>query len=211
MPFFDVHSHHIASNTLTNVLLGVEELPETGGAYSVGFHPAYSSKFDISLLQHAASAENVWAIGECGLDSLVKTADFTRQKQLFSAHLAVAEELGKPVIIHCVKQYQELITLKKKQQPSIPLIVHGFAKNQKIADELLDNGFYLSFGANLLIENHPISSVFKTVPLDRLFLETDNSGLSISVIYEKAAALRTLLVADLHQAIRENKRKVFGV
>ena len=191
-------------------MLGVENLPKTGGSYSVGFHPAHSSILDIDLLQQAACAKNVWAIGECGLDSFVKTVDLTTQKQVFLAHIAVAETVGKPVIIHCVKQYQELIALKKKRQPNVPLLVHGFAKNQKIADELLKNGFYLSFGANLLLENHPILAVFKTVPLERLFLETDNSELPISLIYEKAATLRTILVADLHQAISENKKKVFG-
>ncbi len=104
------------------------------------------------------------AIGECGLDALCDTP-LPLQKEAFRTALLMAEEQNKPVIIHCVKLWAELMALTRGHQS--PLIIHGFRKGPELAKQLLDAGFSLSLGQHF----HP--EVKEIAPPDRLFSETD--------------------------------------
>jgi len=122
--------------------------------------------------------------------------------------LALAEKYQKPVILHCVAAFQEIVETKKRMKLSVPMVIHGFSKNQQTAKQLLDNGFYLSFGKYLL-RNPELESVFKSVPNDRFFLETDTIEENIADVYALAATYKNMQIEHLQQQIKVNFKTVF--
>ncbi len=71
------------------------------------------------------------------------------QEEILEVQVRLAEELCKPLIIHCVKAYSELIAVRKRTKSSVAWIVHGYNNNERILRQLLDHGFYISVGAAL--------------------------------------------------------------
>ena len=123
--------------------------------------------------------------------------------------MALAEKHQKPVIIHCVAAFQELIAIKKNRNVSVPMIVHGFSKNELVAKELLANGFYLSFGKWLIL-NPELEVVFQSVPNDRFFLETDTIAKEIQEVYALAAKYKNIEINSLEEIILKNYNTVFN-
>ena len=123
------------------------------------------------------------------------------QEEIFEKQILWANEIQKPVIIHCVRRFSQLIRFRKMAK--VPLIVHGFNKKQNIANELLENDFYLSFG-KALFSNVSLQTTFKEAPIDRIFLETDNEIFNIEELYLFAADLKKLSVTDLQEQIFQN-------
>jgi TatD DNase family protein len=121
----------------------------------------------------------------------------------------LAELLKKPVIIHCVRAFDELMSIKKKNNPQVPLIIHGYNNNQQIAQALVKQGFYLSLGTQLLNPSSNPAKNIKTIPLNRLFLETDDKNHTISSIFAVASSILNLQQTLLEDVIRENYEKIF--
>jgi TatD DNase family protein len=107
-----------------------------------------------------------------------------------------------------VKAYPEVLGMLKKHRNRVPVVFHGFNKNKEIALEILNHGYYLSFGKHLLNEN--IAKVLTIVPLDRLFLETDACKLPITAIYDKACSILDVSIDKLKTQIEANTIQVFG-
>jgi TatD DNase family protein len=120
----------------------------------------------------------------------------------------LAQQYNKPVVIHCVAAFQELITIKKKLNISVPMLIHGFSKNAQIAKQLVDNGFYISFGKYLLL-NKELEAVFKSVPNNRFFLETDTTDEGIEAVYELAAKYKGISVNEIQEIVNSNFNEVF--
>ena len=99
----------------------------------------------MDLLRVLVSGSGVVAIGEAGLDTLAESP-MDLQKEVFLAQANLAEETHKPLIIHCVKAWADLIACKKAVKPEMPWIIHGFRGNGELASQLVRLGFYLSFG-----------------------------------------------------------------
>ncbi|CAH0995406.1 3'-5' ssDNA/RNA exonuclease TatD [Emticicia aquatica] len=159
---------------------------------SIGIHPWFISennqKTQLEKLRQLAYNQTVKFIGECGLDRL-KGSPLPLQEEIFIKQIRIAEEVKKPIIIHCVKCFNELLSIKKIVRPKVPMIVHGFNNNQQIAQTLLERGFYLSLGAAILNLDSNAAQILKKMPLEKLFLETDDSAISILEIYERASFL----------------------
>lgn len=213
----DIHSHiklPINGKKIFNVLT-IDDFPkEKGLLFSVGMHPWYLQpqlwNNDFNEFEAVIAKDNVIAIGECGLDwTTVAKPDM--QKVVFSKHLHWAEKYNKPLIIHCVKAYNEIIAMCKKANLKQACIIHGYNNNLKIAEQLIKAGFYLSFGAALLENNSNAVQAIKITPIDKLFLETDDSDASIESIYTRAGELLKLNIEDLHQQIEANFTKVFQI
>lgn len=201
MDFFDFHHHKKnISNGIYNVDLN-ETPPDF--YYSVGIHPQDIQPENIGnqfkWLQSVIT-ENCFAIGECGLDGLV-SADIKIQEEVFLKQIQLANEVKKPLIIHCVRKFYEIIPFRKKSQQA--MIVHGFNKKQSVAEDLLKNNFYLSFGKAVLY-HLSLQETLKTVPLDKLFLETDNEDFSIEELYQKASEIKQIPIEQLQKQILEN-------
>ncbi len=144
-------------------------------------------------------------MGECGLDKRIETS-LDIQTEVFEKQLLLAIKYQKPVVLHCVSAYQEVIEIKKRLKIEVPMIIHGFSKNWQVAKSLLDNGFYLSLGKYLL-RNPELSAVFEQVPDTRFFLETDTIEESINDVYIKAASVKN---KDVEQIIEDNFKVVFN-
>jgi TatD DNase family protein len=178
---------------------------------SVGLHPWHidkdSADENIDLIRTIASLNKVLAIGEIGLDRAVSTP-FNIQKEFFAKQIAIAKSLKKPIIIHCVRCFPELLSIKKKVKASTPWLIHGFRNNIQIAEDLLQQNCYISFGEALLFDKN-IQDVFVEIPINQIFLETDESNYSISEIYNKAAQLKSIQLTKLKKNLFENYKYVF--
>ena len=198
---FNFHHHNRLENTGVYNLSFGELAPE--GFYSAGIHPETVKndlRSKLEWLITFAAHKNCVSIGECGLDArFPETLQF--QNEIFKKQISLANDLQKPLIIHCVDKFPEIIRLKNLSE--VPMIIHGFNKRKSIGDELLKNGFYLSFGKSIL-SNVNLQDFFSEIPLDKIFLETDAANISIQEIYQKAAALRHLETEELALKIEKN-------
>jgi TatD DNase family protein len=147
-------------------------------------------------------------VGECGLDKRIEIS-MELQQMVFEKQLLLAQKYRKPVVIHCVAAFQELIAIKKKLNISVPMLIHGFSKNAQVAKQLLDNGFYISFGKYLLL-NKELETVFKSVPDNRFFLETDTVEEGIEAVYELAAKYKGVSVKEIQKLVSSNFNTVFN-
>ncbi|RLJ34607.1 TatD DNase family protein [Chryseobacterium sp. 7] len=200
MEFFDFHHHKkYIRNGIYNL---AKEIPPDF-PYSIGIHP---HDIDVNNLEQQFSwmrsmiFQNCFAIGECGLDSLV-SVDQKTQEDVFLRQILVANEVKKPVIIHCVRKFHEVISFRKRSEQ--PMIIHGFNKKRQIAEDLLAHNFYLSFGKAVLY-NLSLQNILKNTPLDKFFLETDNDDFNIEELYEKVSEIKGISLEQLNEQILEN-------
>jgi TatD DNase family protein len=213
MKFFNLHTHQ--SSNHPDVLELVNQYPQEFDAtilnYSIGIHPWHIVEDrideDLEIIESKLKDKKCLAIGECGLDKRIEIP-MTLQQMVFEKQLALAEKYKKPVVIHCVAAFQEVIAIKKKMAISVPMIIHGFSKNKETAEQLIANGFYLSFGKYLL-RNPELELVFKNIPKDRLFLETDTIEEGIAAVYELAAKYRNIEMGEMMAIINANFDDVF--
>lgn len=215
-PYIDIHTHHLSK--INGIISVINYFPEqfneedlSGDFISIGVHPwcIDKDKIDenIEHIKSTASLDLVLAIGEIGLDRCI-TIPLSVQKEAFTQLIEIAERINKPIIIHCVKCFPELLSLKKKLRANTPWLIHGFRNNRQIAQNLLKQNCFISFGEALLFDCK-LQEVFKEIPLNRIFLETDESDHSIIEIYKKAAELRKLKLVDLKNTIFKNYTAVF--
>ena len=213
MQYINLHTHKFSNNP--NVLEIVNQYPQEFDDkipfYSIGIHPWYINESrveaDLQIMEEKLQLQNCLALGECGLDKRIEIS-MEIQTQVFEKQLALAIKYKKPVILHCVSAYQEIIEIKKRLQVEVPMIIHGFSKNEQVAKSLLDNGFYLSFGKYLL-RNPELESVFKSVPNNRFFLETDTIEETLEEVYQLAAKYKNIEVSELQEIIKNNFQNIF--
>lgn len=208
---FDIHTHHlpvVPGAAIVNVMPG-NFLPFPGHWYSIGFHPWYADE-DLLECDNALRRDfeqqichpQVLAVGEAGIDKLARTP-LSVQIDLFRFQVSVAETVCKPLIIHAVKVQAELIRLKRELKPRMPWVIHGFRGKAQLARELVRHGLYLSFGVRYQEE------AMRQLPADRLFLETDESDVSIADLYRRAALVRGVACSELEETVSLNVQSVF--
>lgn len=166
---------------------------------SYGIHPwyIYNVKEQMGRLRDLASGPGVVAIGEAGLDTLAESP-MDVQKDVFLAQANLAEEMRKPLIIHCVKAWADLIACKKAVRPEMPWIIHGFRGNGELASQLARLGFYFSFGDRF----NP--SALRVAWPDSLFLETDDKSIDIREVYQHIAETLDIPEEKLRTQIAKN-------
>ncbi len=214
MKFFNLHTH--AASGEANMAELINQYPlefrDDFPVYSIGIHPwkinVETLELELEITKDKLNDDNCWAIGECGLDKRIDTP-LDVQLEVFARQIRLADEHQKPMVIHCVAAYQELVAIKKQLQVKVPMIVHGFSKSAETAKQLTDNGFYLSFGKYLL-RNPGLSEVLTTVDTSRIFLETDTIDEPLQSVYAVAASALSLSVDGVKQIVLQNARTVFG-
>jgi len=155
------------------------------------------------MLEEAAELNHVIFIGECGLDKKSET-DFEEQKRVFEAQAFIAEEYKKPLIIHCVKAFNEVLELNIKIHPKMPWIMHGYNGNIQITQQLEKRGIMFSFGENLFISDSKAVESFKYLPVEKIFFETDEFDGEVEKIYLQGARLKNISVEILKQSVWQN-------
>lgn len=216
MKYIDIHTHTVIPKTqenrisFYNRIVGQETLGDLSHIemFSVGIHPwfIHSDKRNDQLLEQLwekAKQPEVWMIGEAGLDKLHE-APLERQLYLFEQQALLAEELHKPLIVHCVKAWSELLALQKKIRPLSPWLIHGFRGKRELAEQLLKENIYLSFGEQFQ------PAALQTAWPSHFFLETDESKLDIQEIYKKAAAALSVPTEMLMEQIEQNFSLLFS-
>ena len=151
----------------------------------------------------------ILAIGECGLDRACNV-DFEKQKEVFIKQISLSEQYAKPLIIHAVRSYPDIISIRKETKARQPWIIHGFQGNEQSAVQLLRNGVFLSLGDVLFKNEVRAKRLLQVIPLDRLFFETDVAERKIIDVYEKAASLSGVEMEKLRNDIFNNFVKIFG-
>lgn len=210
---FDIHTHSLREESALVSDEGVtavfncfpsDALPPQAPC-SVGLHPWHVGsdwEEQISLVRSHANKANVWAIGECGIDKL-RGGDISLQERAFEAQVAIAHEVGKPVVVHCVKAVDEILRIIGSN-PDVTFILHGFRGKPQQAQQIIAKGAYLSFGYHYNVET--LRFVFS---LNRpFFLETDDLHLSVRQIYDQVAHH---LGVDVSRLVRLcDPRQTFG-
>jgi TatD DNase family protein len=208
----NIHTHK--SSSLEGVLEIVNQYPFEFDAsapyFSIGIHPwrinLETLEDELQIIEEKIQLHNCLALGECGLDKRIDTP-MTTQIEVFEKQITLAKKYKKPLILHCVAAYQEIIDIKKKIEIDVPIVIHGFSKNKQVAKSLLDNGFYLSFGKYLL-RNSELEAVFEAVPNDRFLLETDMIEETIFEVYDKACSIKKIEVDTI---VETNFKKIFNI
>lgn len=211
-PYFDIHTHKETSGDNTTAIINRHERfddLDKQKMYSLGVHPWYitDAPGQLRLLEQYMLLPNVMAIGECGLDKICDT-DFHLQEKVFRRQVMLAEQIRKPLIIHCVKAFPEVLDILK--ETTVPVVFHGFNKRQTIAVTILQRGYYLSFGRHLLNINSSAAATFASVPPESFLLETDTGAENITAIYKAAVGIRKTGEDAIILQAQNNFKKVFG-
>lgn len=211
--FINLHTHNFSNNE--DFLEVVNQYPwEFDDAipnYSIGIHPWYIDlerlQSDLNFIKEQLNWNECLALGECGLDKRIEIP-FQNQLKVFQQQIELAQISKKPIILHCVASFDEIIAIKKEMNIENPMIIHGFSKNKHVAKSLLDKGFYLSFGKYLL-RNPELKSIFEYVPNDSFFLETDTIKETIVDVYQKASNIKNIKIEDFEEVVKVNFNKAF--
>ena len=176
--------------------------------FSAGIHPWDAGKYELAAFFPLFDSPRCLAVGECGLDR-TSEAPLPVQMKVFEAQIAEAERRGKPLMIHCVRCFPELLRLKSLRSADAPAwVIHGFRGTKRKAFDLLDAGCVLSFGAGLLRDAGNMD-YFAEIPLDRILVETDESPELFDRILAEAAAMHLLPPSELAAAVRTNFKRIF--
>ncbi|MDR3142179.1 MAG: TatD family hydrolase [Tannerellaceae bacterium] len=212
--YYNVHTHspsrHSDEITILNrIIRGKEEKEkskEEAGFLSVGIHPWYIEDVAVQMkqLRDVAALPEVVAIGEAGLDRLTDTP-IDIQRDIFARQAHLAEALQKPFIIHCVKAWEELIAVKKQIKPKTAWIIHGFRGKPDMAEQLVYQGFYLSFGAYFNPGSLP------TGYPDHILTETDDKDSNIQMVYRQIASALHITEEELGKQIQKNVKSLFSI
>ncbi len=215
MEFYDVHTHQIYTEDnddpyhscifdVYSLEFEVAKELHQRHSFSCGIHPWYSEDSDTQMayLTEIASNSRIVAIGETGLDKL-KGPSFDVQIPVFKKHIKLSEALKKPIIIHCVKAWEELLNVKKETKPTQPWIIHGYRGKPELTKRLIKDGFKFSVGENINIESTQL------VPIDSLFCETDEGEMTIREVYMQTSQALNMDIAEFADVIANNVRNVF--
>lgn len=218
MYLFDVHTHHenlskchLDDSEIISILniypsdIYDKDLKNNSTYFSAGLHPWYldnDADKQLKILESIIRNERLVAIGECGLDKL-RGVDMEIQKDIFRKQIELSEKYHKPLIIHCVKAWDELIEIRKGYRTHEEWIIHGFRGKVEQMHQLSDLGFKFSYGfySNL--------QAVKATPINSLFCETDQGEKGILEVYENIAGILNISIDSLSKLIEKNITRTF--
>ena len=210
----NLHTHKFSN--LSDVIEVVNQYPWEFDAsipnYSIGIHPWYIDEnrleSDLEIIKEKLQLSECLALGECGLDKRIEIP-LDLQISVFKKQLEIVKQTKKPIVLHCVAAYDEVIAIKREMKIENPMIIHGFSKNEQVAKSLLNNGFYLSFGKYLL-RNPDLEKVFTFAPENQILLETDTIEESIYEVSKKAASIKGISIEEMKAIVFANFSRIFS-
>jgi len=213
--YIDIHVHGGSPASgifiLESLMAHEEKLPVdvSGVAYTYGIHPWFLNEENhkrlISCVENAVIQAEIIAIGEAGFDRL-RGPSPELQRRVFEEQIIISEKILKPVVIHCVRAWDELLAVHKKLRPKMPWLIHGFRGNVELADQLLTKGMFLSFWFEFVLRPES-RNLLRHLPADRIFLETDGADVDIRSIYNKVSTDLDMSVDELKSIILKNFNK----
>ena len=204
-----------------------EKYPQVYAA--VGIHPqeiAGVRKDDITRIVELAKHPRVVALGEMGLDFYRKLVSRDEQIKGLKWQLELAGELRLPVIVHNRQATNEMIEILgdwvKKSDVKTPGVIHCFQENATNAVIFLEMGFYLAFGGYIGYPTSSLAEVIKTIPKNRLLVETDcpylppqkyrghrNEPAYITLTVETMAGILGITTETVARQTTENAKTLF--
>ncbi len=192
---------------------------------AVGVHPHEAGKATQESweeLRSLASHPGVIAIGETGLDYYRRRSPHEKQKEALKKQLTLAKELGKPVILHDRKAHDDLLAMVEEDGEGLTGVFHCFSGDLAMADKCLEMGFYISIAGPVTYKNaYRLQELARTLPLERLLLETDSPFLSpyggrnepanVRAVAQKIAEVRGLSWEAVARMTTENATLLFDL
>ena len=189
--YIDIHTHNPREDVLSPTMAGIHPWQA-----EIGYELPDLTECDI--------------IGETGLDYACEV-DRDRQKELFIKHLAKAQQLSKPVVLHTVRALEDTLKILSDFKAIEGVVFHGFIGSQQQATEALKRGYYLSFGERSLRSARTREAIAIT-PLERLFAESDdNRDLDIATIYSAIAQIKGVSVEAIAEQTEKNYKTLFRI
>ncbi len=212
--FINIHTHAQIYDAKLELVNANLQASDQTNYYSYGLHPWHLKEETadslLANLQLRATEKRCLAIGECGLDKICET-DLRLQERVFMEQIRIANTIKKPLIIHCVKAFNEVLNCLNFSDNAMPVIFHGFNNNANIARLLTEQGYYFSFGKALMGFESNAARAIVSVGRKQFFLETDTADVSIKYVYKKASELLRIEEEILKQQIVSNFETVFNL
>ena len=186
----DIHTHNPRVGVLSPTMAGI--------------HP-WDAERELPMPDFSACD----IVGETGLDYSAN-ASKEAQQELFLKQLNIAEKLEKPVVLHVVKSFEDVM-LALKQYRLQGVVFHGFIGSKEQAERATSQGYYLSFGDRSL-RSPRTREVIAMIKIENLFCETDDrTDMSIEEIYAEVAKLRGTTIGDLASEMEKNYIRLFDI
>ena len=193
---------------------------------TIGYHPSEANDIDdrdLLLLEKMVSENNVYAIGECGLDYYWVKDNKEKQKWLFTKQIELAIKYNLPLVIHCRDAINDVYQILKEYKGKVKFVMHCYSGSKEMALEFIKLGGYISLGGPVTFKNaKEPKEVAATVPLDKLLIETDcpylaphpyrgkrNESSYVRLVLEEIARLREIDVLDIEEALDINSINFF--
>lgn len=206
-PFIDIHTHlhNSQPSVIQTVNVFHDEKPPVDGFFSIGVHPWHIDEpSEINWQRFEINIQNkrCIAVGECGIDTL-KGAPLATQREIFIHQMLLAKKHKKPLIVHSVRSFQEILSLREKHIPDFPMIFHGF--NQKLPLNFnISKNLMFSFGKSLFHKSSAGVDLIKQIDIKHILLETDDTQCSIESIYSEASRHTGTPVQELREILYNN-------
>lgn len=217
--FIDIHTHGsrpARGKFMVDILMAHEAILPTeqnGIAYAAGIHPWHLNEGNRDILTdfmlRVASHPAVIAVGEAGFDRL-RGPSMALQREIFEEQVKLAGQLDKPMVIHCVRAWDEFLAAHRRLKPSTNWLIHGFRGKKELASQLISRGFYISIWFEFALRPES-ADLIRFLPVEKLFLETDGADTDIRDIYIKVAADLGLSADELKMIMYNNFKRFFGI
>ncbi len=202
----NIHTHHARNSQYEIIQSDTLEL-DRPFSFGLLHHPYPEASKTVETIDQIYRNKNCLAVGEIGLDKN-STIDLDIQIQKFKKQLFASEKYKLPVILHCVKSWNEILQIKQVTNPSQTWIFHGFRKTNLLTS-VLECGIHISIGT-AVIWDEKLQEQVKKIPINRLFLETDNdTNYTIENVYQKIALIKNISLQALKDQVYTNTKNTF--
>lgn len=209
MNFIDIHSHlggledsDITKTPTISVL--DDKIFSYSSKFWSGLHPYEQENIDIVIKRLEQVCDRLLGVGEIGLD---KFKGSENQFQLFEQQYKFAVERNLPITIHMVGMFNEVDKILQLYGAK-KTIIHSFIGSSQMAKTLLNRGAYLSYGTRSLASTRTVETL-KEIPLERLFLESDENG-DIKKLYIQVSDILNIELEELKEQINKNYECLIG-
>ena len=198
----DIHTHHHPSKLGEAIVQLTPESfqPQEGHFYSVGLHPwgiSANWRTQMAGLLVKALHPQVVMIGEAGIDKKRGAASIDEQIEIFREHVRLSELVRKPLIVHCVKGVDEVLSVRKELRASLPWVIHGFRGGVEQWEQLSRAGIFVSIGGKY------DPDLVRELPLSQLLIESDELDDS-SVVYDLVSTTKQVGISELRWHVADN-------
>lgn len=194
---------------------------------SAGIHPhsaAAATPEAMAAIEELAAEPQVVALGETGLDYHYDNAPREEQRDSFLRHLEMGRKLDLPLVVHAREADDDVVALLREAGAGTRGVLHCFAGGREMLRTALELGWYASFSGMITFKSYPSADLLRSVPLERLLIETDSPYLApvpnrgkrnepayVAIVARRAAELRGEDPESLAAATARNAMDLYRI